>query len=43
MTGATIGIDGLAGPLDPDGWTPHSLYTSVTERLPGVKFVNSTT
>ena len=27
LTGAKIGIDGLAGPLDPDGWTPHSIYT----------------
>ena len=40
MTGAKIGIDGLAGPLDPDGWTPHSLYTRLTDRLPGVNLVN---
>ena len=25
--GAKIGIDGLAGPLDPDGWLPHSVHT----------------
>ncbi len=40
MTGAKVGIDGLAGPLDPDGWTPHSLYTRLKERLPGVNLVN---
>ena len=27
LTGAKVGIDGLAGPLDPDGWVPHSMYT----------------
>jgi len=40
MTGAKIGIDGMAGPLDPDGWTPHSLYTRLRDRLPGVNLVN---
>src|SRR5258705_127634 len=40
MTGAKIGIDGLAGPLDPDGWTPHTLYTRLKDRLPGVNLVN---
>jgi Xaa-Pro dipeptidase len=40
LTGATIGIDGLAGPLDPDGWTPHSLYTRLQERLPGARLIN---
>ena len=40
MTGAKIGIDGLAGPLDPDGWTPHSLYIRAQGSLPGVNLVN---
>lgn len=40
LTGARIGMDGLAGPLDPDGWLPHSVYESLRERLPGVEFVN---
>src|SRR5262249_51027582 len=25
LSGAKVGIDGLAGPLDPDGWVPHSM------------------
>jgi hypothetical protein len=36
LTGAKIGIDGLAGPLDPDGWVPHSMYARLQERLPKV-------
>jgi len=36
LSTAKVGIDGLAGPLDPDGWTPHSLYMRLKERLPGV-------
>ena len=38
--GARVGIDGLAGPLDPDGWVPHSMYLRLQERLPGVELVN---
>ena len=30
-----IGMDGLAGPLDPDGWLPHSVYVRLQELLPG--------
>ena len=40
LTNAKIGIDGLAGPLDPDGWTPHSIYTRIKERLPGASLIN---
>lgn len=35
---ATIGLDGLAGPLDPDGWLPHSIYAGLKAALPNVKF-----
>lgn len=35
----TIGVDGLAGPLDPDGWVPHSIHEGVMAALPGAKFV----
>src|SRR5262249_30889658 len=34
LAGAKVGIDGLAGPLDPDGWVPHSMYARLQERLP---------
>ena len=37
---ATIGMDGLAGPLDPDGWLPHSVYEAIKRALPGVSFVD---
>ena len=40
LTGARIGMDGLAGPLDPDGWLPHSVYEDLRERLPKAEFVN---
>jgi Xaa-Pro aminopeptidase len=40
LTGARIGMDGLAGPLDPDGWLPHSIYTRLRDLLPKVDFVN---
>src|SRR5215468_11311505 len=34
LTGAKVGIDGLAGPLDPDGWVPHSMYARLQTRVP---------
>ena len=34
-----IGMDGLAGPLDPDGWLPHSVYLRLQELLSGAKLV----
>ena len=36
---AIIGMDGLAGPLDPDGWVPHSIVESLKTALPNVHFV----
>ena len=39
MTGR-IGMDGLAGPLDPDGWMPHSVYLRLKDLLPGANLVN---
>src|SRR5262249_49181145 len=40
LAGAKVGIDGLAGPLDPDGWVPHSMYARLQERLPKVTLLN---
>ena len=40
LEGARIGVDGLAGPLDPDGWVPHSLYVRLEERLRGATLIN---
>jgi Xaa-Pro aminopeptidase len=34
-----IGMDGLAGPLDPDGWLPHSVYQRLKELTPRANFV----
>jgi len=28
-----IGLDGLACPLDPDGWLPHDVYRQLTALL----------
>ena len=32
-------MDGLAGPLDPDGWLPHSVYLRLKELLPRAEIV----
>ena len=40
LSGARIGMDGLAGPLDPDGWLPHSVYERLRALLPKADFVN---
>jgi Xaa-Pro aminopeptidase len=32
-----IGMDGLAGPLDPDGWLPHDVFQRLTGLLPDAK------
>jgi Xaa-Pro dipeptidase len=40
FTASRIGMDGLAGPLDPDGWLPHSVYERLTELLPRAEIVN---
>lgn len=37
---ATIGMDGVAGPLDPDGWLPYSVFESLKSNLPHVRFVD---
>jgi len=36
-----IGVDGLSGPLDPDGWFPYSVYHRILQLLPGATFVNT--
>ncbi len=38
---ARIGVDGLAGPLDPDGWFPHGVYVELTGLLPEIEIVNT--
>ena len=35
-----IGMDGLAGPLDPDGWVPHSMYVRLQQLLPKADLIN---
>ena len=35
-----IGMDGLAGPLDPDGWLPHSVFERLKVLAPQAEFVN---
>jgi Xaa-Pro aminopeptidase len=40
LTKARIGMDGLAGPLDPDGWVPHSCYTRLAELVPQAELIN---
>lgn len=35
-----IGVDGLSGPLDPDGWFPYSVYKRIVELLPKANVVN---
>jgi Xaa-Pro aminopeptidase len=40
LASARIGMDGLAGPLDPDGWLPHSIYERLTSLLPKAEFIN---
>jgi Xaa-Pro dipeptidase len=34
-----VGMDGYAGPLDPDGWLPHNVHTRLVEVLPGLDIV----
>jgi Xaa-Pro dipeptidase len=35
-----IGMDGLAGPLDPDGWLPHSVFQRFRELVPDAELVH---
>jgi Xaa-Pro dipeptidase len=37
---AAIGMDGLAGPLDPDGWLPYSVFESMKKALPQARFID---
>lgn len=39
LSRARIGMDGLAGPLDPDGWLPSSVDQRLRELMPKVQFV----
>lgn len=36
-----IGVDGLAGSLDPNGYFPHSVYARLVELIPGANIVNT--
>ncbi len=40
LTKSRIGMDGLAGPIDPDGWLPHSVYLRLKELAPQAEFVD---
>jgi Xaa-Pro dipeptidase len=40
LTGGRIGMDGLAGPLDPDGWLPHSVYERIVALMPKAELIN---
>ncbi len=40
LDGGRIGMDGLAGPLDPDGWLPHDVHARFTVLLPRASIVN---
>jgi len=40
LDASRIGMDGLAGPLDPDGWVPHSTYTKLQQLMPKAQLVN---
>jgi Xaa-Pro aminopeptidase len=37
---ASIGMDGSAGPLDPDGWLPRSIYDGVVSALADARIVD---
>ncbi len=39
LDGSRIGMDGYAGPLDPDGWLPHNVHTRLTELVPNAVIV----
>jgi Xaa-Pro aminopeptidase len=39
LDGGRIGMDGLAGPLDPDGWLPHDVFARLTSLLPNASIV----
>ena len=39
LDGSKIGMDGYAGPLDPDGWLPHNVHTRLVELMPNASLV----
>jgi len=39
LDGGKIGMDGYAGPLDPDGWLPHNVHTRLVELMPKAQIV----
>ncbi len=39
LDGGRIGMDGYAGPLDPDGWVPHNVHTRLIELMPNASIV----
>jgi Xaa-Pro dipeptidase len=39
LDGGRIGMDGYAGPLDPDGWVPHDVHVRMTELMPKAQIV----
>jgi Xaa-Pro aminopeptidase len=39
LDGGRIGMDGYAGPLDPDGWVPHNVHTRLIELIPKATIV----
>jgi Xaa-Pro aminopeptidase len=39
LDGGKIGMDGYAGPLDPDGWLPHNVHTRLVELMQNAKIV----
>ena len=39
LDGGKIGMDGYAGPLDPDGWLPHNVHTRLVELMPNASLV----
>jgi Xaa-Pro dipeptidase len=39
LDGGRIGMDGYAGPLDPDGWLPHDVHTRLTALMPSATIV----
>ncbi len=43
LEGARIGMDGYAGPLDPDGWLPHDVHLRMKELMPRPRSSISTT
>jgi Xaa-Pro aminopeptidase len=40
LSEGAIGMDGLASPLDPDGWVPQGMYARLVELLPKAQLVN---